>query len=177
MNILITGGAGFIGSRSRPTRLLAEGQTVLVIDNYSTGRRDNLCPHERLTVVEGTIADSALVDRIFDDFKPEIVVHAAASYKDPGCLVRRRHDERRGNGQRREGLQALEDRPAHLFPDIALLRTPPPGAAHHADASLLLRRLCRRQQLRRQQDRRRAIHRTGGLRVPLLPAGQRRPAP
>ena len=82
MNILITGGAGFIGSHLTEA-LLAEGQTVLVIDNYSTGRRDNLCPHERLTVVEGTIADSALVDRIFDDFKPEIVVHAAASYKDP----------------------------------------------------------------------------------------------
>jgi UDP-glucose 4-epimerase len=82
MNILITGGAGFIGSHLTDA-LLAEGQTVLVIDNYSTGRRDNLCPHERLTVVEGTIADSALVDRIFDDFKPEIVVHAAASYKDP----------------------------------------------------------------------------------------------
>ncbi len=82
MKILITGGAGFIGSHLAEA-LLAEGQTVFVIDNYSTGRRDNLAPQSRLTVLEGTIADTALVDRVFDEFKPEIVVHAAASYKDP----------------------------------------------------------------------------------------------
>ncbi|HQN19812.1 MAG TPA: NAD-dependent epimerase/dehydratase family protein, partial [Syntrophobacteraceae bacterium] len=82
MKVLITGGAGFIGSHLTDA-LLAEGQTVFVIDNYSTGRRDNLKPHERLTVLEGTIADPDLVDRAFNDFRPEVVVHAAASYKDP----------------------------------------------------------------------------------------------
>jgi UDP-glucose 4-epimerase len=82
MNVLITGGAGFIGSHIAD-RLLARGEEVLVIDNYSTGRRDNLTPHPKLTVVEGTIADTALVNRIFDEFQPEQVVHAAASYKDP----------------------------------------------------------------------------------------------
>jgi UDP-glucose 4-epimerase len=82
MRILITGGAGFIGSHLAEA-LLADGQNVFVIDNYSTGRRENLKPQERLTVQEGTIADTGQVDRIFDDFKPEIVVHAAASYKDP----------------------------------------------------------------------------------------------
>lgn len=82
MRILITGGAGFIGSHLADA-LLAEGETVFVIDNYSTGRRDNLKPQDRLTVLEGTIADTPLVDRVFDDFKPEVVVHAAASYKDP----------------------------------------------------------------------------------------------
>lgn len=82
MKVLITGGAGFIGSHLAD-RLLAKGDAVLVIDNYSTGRRDNLTPHPNLTVVEGTIADTALVQRIFDEFQPEQVVHAAASYKDP----------------------------------------------------------------------------------------------
>ena len=33
--------------------------------------------------IEGSIADTALVDKMFEDFKPEVVVHAAASYKDP----------------------------------------------------------------------------------------------
>ncbi|HXU90788.1 MAG TPA: NAD-dependent epimerase/dehydratase family protein, partial [Methylomirabilota bacterium] len=47
------------------------------------GRRDNLSPHRRLRVVEGTICDERLVDRVFDEFRPEQVVHAAASYKDP----------------------------------------------------------------------------------------------
>lgn len=82
MKILITGGAGFIGSHLAE-QLLARGDDVLVIDNYATGRRDNLKPHAKLTVVEGTIADPALVTKAFDDFKPEVVVHAAASYKDP----------------------------------------------------------------------------------------------
>lgn len=82
MKILITGGAGFIGSHLAE-QLLARGDDVLVIDNYATGRRDNLKPHAKLTVVEGTIADPALVIKAFDDFKPEVVVHAAASYKDP----------------------------------------------------------------------------------------------
>lgn len=82
MKILITGGAGFIGSHLAE-RLLARGDQVLVIDNYSTGRRDNLTSHGNLTVVEGTIADANLVNRTFDDFQPEVVVHAAASYKDP----------------------------------------------------------------------------------------------
>jgi len=82
MKVLITGGAGFIGSHLAD-RLLARNDQVLVIDNYATGRRDNLTPHDNLTVVEGTIADAGLVDRVFDDFQPEKVVHAAASYKDP----------------------------------------------------------------------------------------------
>ena len=82
MKVLITGGAGFVGSNIAD-KLLAQGDEVLVIDNYATGRRDNLPPHSNLTVIEGTIADAALVNKIFDDFKPDKVVHAAASYKDP----------------------------------------------------------------------------------------------
>src|SRR5215210_3855553 len=80
--VLITGGAGFIGSHLTE-RLLADGDEVVVVDNFSTARRDSLEPHERLTVVEGTIADPDLVERTFADFGPEVVVHAAASYKDP----------------------------------------------------------------------------------------------
>jgi len=82
MKTLITGGAGFIGSHLAD-KLLAEGNEVLVIDNYQTGRRDNLNAHSRLKVVEGTIADADLVNRLFAEFKPDNVVHAAASYKDP----------------------------------------------------------------------------------------------
>ncbi len=83
MKILITGGAGFIGSHLAD-RLLQRGDEVLVVDNYSTGRKDNLSPHPKLKVVEGTIADSKLIYRLFEDFGPDYVVHAAASYKDPG---------------------------------------------------------------------------------------------
>ena len=82
MKVLVTGGAGFVGSHL-VDRLLARKDRVLVIDNYATGRRDNLTPLPNLTMVEGTIADRGLVDRVFAEFGPEQVVHAAASYKDP----------------------------------------------------------------------------------------------
>lgn len=82
MRVLITGGAGFIGSHLAD-RLLTRGDQVVVIDNYATGRRDNLAPHDSLTTVEGTIADTALVQRLFDTWRPDLVVHAAAAYKDP----------------------------------------------------------------------------------------------
>jgi UDP-glucose 4-epimerase len=82
MRVFITGGSGFIGSHLAD-RLLAAGHDIFVIDNYETGRRDNLTPHSNLTVVEGSICDEVLMASIFNDFKPEVVVHAAASYKDP----------------------------------------------------------------------------------------------
>lgn len=86
MNVLITGGAGFIGSHLAD-RLLARGDDVLVIDNYATGRRDNLTPHLHLTVIEGSIADAALVNDAFATFHPDQVIHAAASYKDPANWI------------------------------------------------------------------------------------------
>jgi UDP-glucose 4-epimerase len=82
MKVLITGGAGFIGSHLAD-RLLARGDQVLVIDNYATGRRDNLTPVAGLEVVEGSIADPQLVESALARFKPDRVVHAAASYKNP----------------------------------------------------------------------------------------------
>ena len=80
--VLVTGGAGFIGSHIIDG-LVARGDRVLVIDNYATGRRDNLQAHDNLKAIEGSVADTGLVNRLFDDFRPECVVHAAASYKDP----------------------------------------------------------------------------------------------
>jgi len=82
MRVVITGGAGFIGSHLAD-HLLEKGHQVVVIDNYATGHRDNLRPHSELQVIEGTIAHSELVNQVFDQFQPDRVVHAAASYKDP----------------------------------------------------------------------------------------------
>ena len=85
-NVLITGGAGFVGSHLAD-RLLERGDKVLVIDNYATGRRDNLKDHPNLEVIEGSIADTALVDDAFERFAPDVVVHAAAAYKDPEAWI------------------------------------------------------------------------------------------
>lgn len=82
MKVLVTGGAGFIGSHL-VEHLLAGGDKVLVIDNLSTGRASNLPKNANLEFVEGTIADRELVNKVFATFSPEVVIHAAASYKDP----------------------------------------------------------------------------------------------
>ena len=85
MKVLITGGAGFIGS-NLADRLLDEGHQVLSIDNYATGRRDNLTERDGLTIVEGSITGEEL-DRAFADFAPDHVAHTAASYKDPEAWI------------------------------------------------------------------------------------------
>lgn len=81
-NIFITGGAGFIGS-TLTDRLLENGDFVVVIDNYETGRRDNLKEHKNLVIIEDTIANKKVVDDILGKYKIELIVHTAASYKDP----------------------------------------------------------------------------------------------
>lgn len=82
MRVLITGGGGFIGSHLAD-RLLADRHEILAIDTFATGRRDNLSEREGLTLVEGSIADRAVLDDAMNDFGPEVIAHAAASYKDP----------------------------------------------------------------------------------------------
>jgi UDP-glucose 4-epimerase len=82
MKALITGGSGLVGS-TVADYLLARGDTVLAIDNFATGRRDNLKSHPRLTLVEDTIADGKRLLGLVGDFRPDVVIHTAASYKDP----------------------------------------------------------------------------------------------
>ncbi len=75
MRILVTGGAGFIGSHIADA-LLARGHEVIVLDDLSTGRRDNVPKAARF--IEGDIRNGELVARVFAEHKPEIVVHQAA---------------------------------------------------------------------------------------------------
>jgi UDP-glucose 4-epimerase len=82
MKFFVTGGAGQVGS-TVIDMLLSRGDKVVAIDNYATGRADNLTKHENLTLVEDTIANAEVINRLFSDFRPEIVIHTAASYKDP----------------------------------------------------------------------------------------------
>ena len=82
MRILITGGAGCLGSNLVET-YLPQGHEILVIDNFATGRREVLPKVPRLFVVEGTIVDRALVEGVFECFCPTHVIHSAAAYKDP----------------------------------------------------------------------------------------------
>jgi len=82
MKTLITGGLGQIGSHVAEM-MLARGDEVLVIDDLATGRREHLTDHPHLNVVIDTISNRDLVYGLMEDFKPDAVVHAACSYKDP----------------------------------------------------------------------------------------------
>lgn len=74
MRILVTGGAGFIGSHIVDA-YLAEGHEVAVVDNLSTGRRANV--DRRATLHEVDIHSREL-EPIFAAFRPEVVNHHAA---------------------------------------------------------------------------------------------------
>lgn len=82
MKLLITGGAGTLGS-SLIEKYLPEGHQILVIDNFATGRRELVPAMAGLILVEGDIADGDLVNEHFLSFKPDVVIHSAAAYKDP----------------------------------------------------------------------------------------------
>ncbi|MBW3622448.1 MAG: GDP-mannose 4,6-dehydratase [Armatimonadetes bacterium] len=75
MKILVTGGAGFIGSNVAE-RMLADGHSVAVLDNLSTGSRENLI--EGVAFHEADITDAEAIRRIFEAEQPEVVIHHAA---------------------------------------------------------------------------------------------------
>lgn len=86
MRILITGGAGCLGS-NLIEHWLPQGHEIFVIDNFATGKREVVPEVPGLAVKEGSIVDQALVDACFAQFQPEVVIHAAAAYKDPDDWV------------------------------------------------------------------------------------------
>ena len=82
MRLLVTGGAGSLGS-NLVEHIAQRCEAILVIDNFATGKRASLLPQPNLRVVEGSICDEELIQRQFREFLPTHVVHSAASYKDP----------------------------------------------------------------------------------------------
>ena len=75
MNILVTGGAGYIGSIC-VEELLKQNHKVIVIDNLQEGHREAVLPDT--TFYEGDIGDKELLTRIFTSHCIEVVMHFAA---------------------------------------------------------------------------------------------------
>lgn len=83
--ILVTGGAGFIGSHLCE-RLLSDGFGVICIDSFNEFynpqvKRNNLnkaIVHERFSLCEGDIRDYGFLDEVFSQFQPDAVIHLAA---------------------------------------------------------------------------------------------------
>jgi UDP-glucose 4-epimerase len=79
MRILITGGAGFIGSHLTD-RLVADGHQITILDNLATGRKENLSAHlggASVTFIEGSILDLPQLDGLIKE--TEYVFHLAAA--------------------------------------------------------------------------------------------------
>jgi len=75
MKILVTGGAGFIGSNVVDAYIRA-GHEVVIVDNLSSGKKENLNPAARFYCVD--ITDKKSLHKIFSDEKPDIINHHAA---------------------------------------------------------------------------------------------------
>lgn len=88
MHVLVTGGAGFIGSHA-VEKLMTVGHSVHIVDNLSTGRRENI--HPEAGFAEIAIEDPALAG-VFAAFRPEAVVHCAAQTSVAASWDDPRHD-------------------------------------------------------------------------------------
>ena len=81
MRVLVTGGAGYIGSHTL-VELLTEGHEAFVIDNLSNGHEEALSRVKQLAnrnfgFVKGDIRDGEALDRAFSEFSPEAIIHFA----------------------------------------------------------------------------------------------------
>ncbi len=82
-SVLVTGGAGFIGS-SLVRKLLKIDYSVIVLDNFVNGDKANLQDHQNLTIIEGDITSSEDIKKCLIT-NPEYVVHLAAYHFIPFC--------------------------------------------------------------------------------------------
>jgi len=82
-NVLVTGGAGYIGSHT-VYALLDRGENVVVLDNLSTGIRALVS--EKVDFVAGDVADRALLRRVFGEKSVDAVIHFAGSIVVPESL-------------------------------------------------------------------------------------------
>jgi UDP-glucose 4-epimerase len=95
MRALVTGGAGFIGSHLVDA-LITRGDEVLVVDDLSTGKHENLeqAKENGATLEVGDITDAPVLMTSFEGFRPEVVFHLAAqidvrkSMADPAFDIR-----------------------------------------------------------------------------------------
>ncbi len=86
-NLLVAGGAGFIGSHL-VDRLVERGERVVIVDDLSTGVEANLTVHEHSTLVIGDVTDADTVDAL-DALGPfDAVLHLASPASPPAYLAR-----------------------------------------------------------------------------------------
>ena len=119
--VLVTGGAGFLGSHLCE-RLLADGHDVLCVDNFFTGTKDNIAhllgnPHFELMRHDVTFPLYVEVDEIYNLACPAspdpLPARSGADDQDQ----RARRDQHAGPGQAREGARSSRPRPSEVYGD------------------------------------------------------------
>jgi UDP-glucose 4-epimerase len=125
--VVVTGGAGFIGSHVVDA-LLAEGKRVVVIDDLSTGEARHVAPGAALEVVD--ITESTSLDQVVDASRPAAIVHLAAQ----SSVTRSVADPRRDCAANVAGtLNVLEAAKRHAAPVVF---TSTGGALYGNDAPI-----------------------------------------
>ncbi len=76
--ILVTGGAGFVGS-NLVRLLVAEGNVVIVVDDLSSGRKSNIADIDNVIFINGVLQDRSILDKAFS-YSPSYVFHLAALF-------------------------------------------------------------------------------------------------
>ncbi len=84
MKAVVTGGAGFIGSHIHE-KLIELKHDVLVLDNLSTGKKENI--HPKAWFVNCDMCDREGIQRVFDIFMPDVVFHLAAQNEVPYSMT------------------------------------------------------------------------------------------
>ena len=181
MRVLVTGGAGFIGSHLTDA-FLARGDEVIVVDDLSTGRAGRLDEHAGLHKL--SITDAVSLGEIVRGTRPELICHLAA-HVDVRTSVdapaagrpgqRARHGQRAGGGPRDRGPGAVQLLRRH--PLRPQRRDPVPGGrAAVARVPGGHRQVLRRAVHRAVQPAARypALHHAAGQRVRAPPGPQRR---
>ena len=132
--VLVTGGAGYIGSHV-VSALLEDGWRPTILDDLSTGRREAVPPGARL--VQGDVGERALLDALLAEGAPAAVFHFAGSTSAPGSLAEplRYYDNNTGKSRGLiEAVLAAPSCPALVFSSSAAVYGSPSSARVDEDA-------------------------------------------
>jgi UDP-glucose 4-epimerase len=83
--LLVAGGAGFVGGNLVREALARDAERILIVDNFLSAERENVPSDDRIELIEGSIADDAVLERIGDEF--DYVFHLATYHGNQSSIV------------------------------------------------------------------------------------------